>query len=811
MLKRVISFLLVFVLLVSILTGCNNSEEKGPDENPSDHPQNESEHLGSWAFQPEYIPIELGEEYRLEYINRYCISGDWLYFYGDCMMGQEPWIDEVTGEPVIDELTGEPYMNTIFETRLFRMNLNTKEITLVDSYHPYDIPDGYEGSTYIQGIQFGENGSFWITEQVNTYFYDLPADFDPEQDDPYAYYQQGDNHLFLHQFDKEGVLSQTIELQVQPDTYLNNIMICQNGMIVSTDWESVLCFDMTGKQVASITVEGSINNIMDMGSGRVAVWLWSENGSYLYPVDMETMTLGESILLEPTAYTLYGGRGDYDYIYDYNGTFYGHKAGAEQSEKLFSWLDCDVDSSGIYDAVFAEDGRVYALQTMYDEAEQRSTFELVQMNPVDPSTLPVKQELVLACFYLDWEIRSDIVEFNRSHEDVRIVVKEYAQYGTEENSLAGLQKLNTEIMSGMVPDLFLLNMEMPVDQYTANDVFMDLWPLIDSDPELSREDLMTHFFDCLSVDGKLYQIVDSFAISTLAGKSSVVGTGNSWTMSELMAALEQQPEGTTIFGHYDTKDSILTNCISRNAESFIDWTTLQCAFDSQEFIDLLTFANQFPSEIDYDKLYAESPEMEMSEAYMLRSGKQMLYQVNLYSFSMLQWANAVFGEDASFIGYPTTGENGSCFEINGGLAISSSCSNVDAAWSFIRRYLTEEHQIQDYMYQFPTNRHAFDVLAERAMTTEFETDYATGEKVPVPSTSIWYGMEENLMLYAMTQEELDLFMDIYNRCTNFYSYHQEITNLISEEAAAFFDGHKTAEETARLIQDRIGLYVMEQG
>ena len=72
-------------------------------------------------------------------------------------------------------------------------------------------------------------------------------------------------------------------------------------------------------------------------------------------------------------------------------------------------------------------------------------------------------------------------------------------------------------------------------------------------------------------------------------------------------------------------------------------------------------------------------------------------------------------------------------------------------------------------------------------------------------------MEEELFIYALTQEEVDLFMEIYEACENFYSYDQDITNLISEEAAAFFDGQKTAEETAKLIQDRVSLYVMEKG
>ena len=810
---RLLSIVLVIMLFMSVFSGCGKNEKQDSTSKPSINGQEAMAERGKYAYQPEWIPIDLGSEHEISYIANYTIQGSSVYFYGDCIMGEEPWIDELTGEPVMDEITGEPYMNTIFEPGVFRMDLETKQVTKLDGFQRHEIPEGHEGNSYINSIQPGDNGTIWLSEQLSTYYYDLPADFNAETDSQYNYYMPGESKVILHQLSGEGVEVQTVELQLEPETYLDYTIVA-GDQIYATNWQNVLCFDMSGQKVAEIASERGINKLFALGDGSVAAWIWKEDGSYLCPIDFDTQTIVDGTKLSPNAYNLYSGGDEFDYIYEYNGTFFGCKEGMEDNEKLFSWLDCDVDNSYLYGAAqFAEDGRVFSLENKYDEQSGEQLYNLLVMNPVDPATVPVKQELTLACLYLEWDLRSDIVEFNRSHDDVRIVVKEYGQYATNENSLAGLQKLNTEIMSGMVPDLFLLNTEMPISQYAAKGVFMDLWPLIDQDSELSRDDLMTHFFDALSEDGKLYQIVDSFTLSTLVGKESVVGTGNSWTMDDLIAALEAQPEGTSIFGQYDTKSSILNNFISRNADEFIDWDTLQCRFDSEEFIDYLKFANRFPDEINYEELYKEEAiavaEME-SEAAMLRSGKQMLYRTSLYGFSSLQWANAVFGEKANFIGYPTTENNGSCFEISGGLAISADCANVDAAWSFIRQYLTEEHQSQEYMYQFPTNKRAFDRYVESAMKTEYDVDRETGEKIPRPTTSIWYGMEDELYIYALTQEEVDLFMEIYENCENFYSYDQDITNLISEEAAAFFNGQKTAEETAKLIQDRVSLYVMEK-
>ena len=51
-----------------------------------------------------------------------------------------------------------------------------------------------------------------------------------------------------------------------------------------------------------------------------------------------------------------------------------------------------------------------------------------------------------------------------------------------------------------------------------------------------------------------------------------------------------------------------------------------------------------------------------------------------------------------FIGIPTVdGQNGSTFNLDGGLAVTSSCADPAGAWSFIRRTLTADYQSSDNM------------------------------------------------------------------------------------------------------------------
>ena len=56
--------------------------------------------------------------------------------------------------------------------------------------------------------------------------------------------------------------------------------------------------------------------------------------------------------------------------------------------------------------------------------------------------------------YLDWNLRSMIVEYNKTNDEYRINVVDYSEYATDDDYNAGVTKLTTEIISGSVPDIF---------------------------------------------------------------------------------------------------------------------------------------------------------------------------------------------------------------------------------------------------------------------------------------------------------------------------------------------------------------------
>ena len=99
------------------------------------------------------------------------------------------------------------------------------------------------------------------------------------------------------------------------------------------------------------------------------------------------------------------------------------------------------------------DSRVAAL--MQDWSTDPTTYQLIVLHRVDASEIKEKKVLTLACMYLDWNLRSMIVEYNKTNDEYRINVVDYSEYATDDDYNAGVTKLTTEIISGSVPDIFL--------------------------------------------------------------------------------------------------------------------------------------------------------------------------------------------------------------------------------------------------------------------------------------------------------------------------------------------------------------------
>lgn len=689
-----------------------------------------------------------------------------------------------------------------------------------------------EGSSNISNIRGGEDGTLWVTEDVYTTTFELPADFDPNTDDKWNYPSESTNSQILRQLDSTGNELSRIDTSGMQEKlgadYISSMVMDPEGYFYTTvqtfgettSENKVVVLDKDQNVLFTIEEENLWGQLTLLGDGTVGMSVWSEEGGQvLRTIDKAAKGWGAEYPLPPNGGNIYTGSQKYIFYYDNGDSLYGFNKETKAGEKILSWSAANINKDELMFFTFLEDGRIVAMTRSWGMNGNDMTMELAILTETDASVLKDKVTLTYATQYLGYEERNKIIDFNKSSDKYRIEIKDYSEFNTAEDYKAGLTKLNTEIAAGNVPDI--LNVSgLPIQQYGAKGLLEDLWPYIDNDPDLGRDAIMENVFKAAEQDGKLYQVFSTFSIQTVVGATKVVGDRMSWTLDDLQAALATMPEGCTIFGEGDTKAGMLSNVLAQNMDAFVDWSTGQCSFDSEDFISLLEFCNSFPLEYDWNNVDWEEYEDDNTR---VMNGKQMLLNAYLYDLGdSLQMYEVVFNGDYSFIGFPQEdGSVGSSFSLGNGIAMSSTCKDKEGAWSFMREYLMPQYANVDeeYMiggYNLSTNKADFEKMVEMAMKKEYQLDEngnqvldENGQPIEVPKYT--YGFNDlTVDVYATTQEQYDQFMALYNAIDSISTYDENIYNIVNEVAGGYFNGDKTVQDTAKQIQDRVTLYVNEQ-
>ena len=317
--------------------------------------------------------------------------------------------------------------------------------------------------------------------------------------------------------------------------------------------------------------------------------------------------------------------------------------------------------------------------------------------------------------------------------------------------------------------------------------------MIDADPGLNRSDLMEAVFRTSEMDGNLFRIFPSFTISTVIGNPAVVGPEPGWNMAEFLAVLDANPRADIPMGSWLTKENFFRTAVWFNIDEYVDWATSVVSFDRGDFAQLLELSNRFPAEPE------DSDDMGfyISEDEMIAQGRQIMMQHWLSELEWFQYYRAIFGGDVVFKGFPTESRNGNSFQINSSIAMTNSCRDKDGAWSFMRTILSNEWQQENIQWGFPTNKAAFDEVIKEAMTEpEHERRF--------------YMNNTEVVLGAWTQEEINQILDLINSASGIASYDEALMNIIMEGAQDFFSGRSSAEDAARVVQNRANIYVSEQ-
>ena len=581
----------------------------------------------------------------------------------------------------------------------------------------------------------------------------------------------------------------------ESDYYINSIAYCDEGVLVGSTNGLELYSKEDGSFIRMINSEQNVQGCTPyvMADGTVVLMIAGSKGEEIVTVDLGTGALGTHAPLtgEAAMGSIFPGKTYSLYLTGGTGV-YGMNLDGAEAVKILDYVDSDMDINAMPCVTEMEDGKLAAVVT---DTNGMNMVEI--LTKVDPETVAARKTLTLGSYFLDYEVRKQIFAFNKQSQDVRISILDYSRFDSE-NGTEGMTRLNTDIASGNAPDIMILSAAMPIKSYVSKGVFEDLTPYLEKDEEISQKEYLDNIQEAFRTDGMTYAIVPSFYVTTVAGKTADVGDGSGLTIdqaNELVKKYKSDP--TRMFG-VATREDILDLALELCGSQFIDWEKSQCKFDSPEFIKLLEFTAQFPEKID------ENSQEDTSADY--RTGKSLFYRDSIGNFDEYVYLRyGVFGEDITLAGFPSATPGKAAIFPQLQIAINSGSEDKDACWSFVRRFLLDDYQNGLEMY-WPVSISALDELANSAMEPLYYDD-ENGNQVEDHIVVNIGG--EDIALPRISDSEVDQMYSFLKSLDSSSYYDASVENIISEEAAAYFAGQKSAEDVAGVIQSRVQIYINE--
>ncbi len=471
--------------------------------------------------------------------------------------------------------------------------------------------------------------------------------------------------------------------------------------------------------------------------------------SYKFPDNKETQ--------------FFDGDDEYDFYISQSDGIYGYKISEGRMDEIINWIDSDLDSSpstvalldsnriicGINDYLlnFAPDSFDYRISAVMFERASDEALRQVQN----------RKTVTIACDSVSQALMKKISEFNRTHQDCRITVREYSKFYSDDSS--GISKFNMDLITGIIPDIVLSDGTIDMARYTKLGMFADMNGFIDGDSEINRSDYYDSVFRAFSKSRKLYEMPVFFNINEIIGRESDVGNIDSVTFDDL----RRMSEGKKLFS--GTSEELVSELIKNNITEFVDFENCTCNFNNKDFTGLLEIIRNDSGE---ESSYANGIQNDFLN-------RNCLFSCYKFTREFLDGQKNNTDDPLVYISYPSSKSEGTLVSAAFSAAIAEKSDNKEEAWEFIKMLLSDEFQnsimhYSTFMNGIPVKRSAAEKFIEN-----------DPERI-------------NVLIESASRTVLN---------------DTSINKIIDEQTERFLNNGQSAEETARNIDRKVSLYLKE--
>ncbi len=560
--------------------------------------------------------------------------------------------------------------------------------------------------------------------------------------------------------------------------------------------EQICLLDSEFRQTGAVTSPVLyVESMYPMPDGKVYVCYREEmvgGDTYLLGVfDKETLSLSP-VKPEGMPQSLRGVCSDENslYVFDTEGIY---AVDTESCTKVVDFLTANFNGSSVTSLVSMGDGS-FILGVQNADYTQTELWHLEEAEPNAEV-----QTIVLAGSLLNSDITDAVNRYNRASSEYRIEIKDYSADGAAD---LGQPQFESDLLAGDLPDMIYWN-GLSFEKLARKGICEDLYPYMEEEGCFTDETYFMNFFESMEYEEQLLRIGFSYDIMTLAGKTEFVGEKEGLDYTAFREMMIARPEGMDLFPDMNTSWVLFDLCVP-SLSQFMDTKTVECRFDSPEFIELLRLGEGYPTleeSMEQANTMTEEELTAMNERvrYQYRNNTVLFHKDGIsdpYDWHYI--AEGEFGgEHVTFVGYPTSEGNGGQFNTSSMLSMVSSSEHKEEIWDFIMSMLSGSSQKN--LWGLPVHRGAMEELMQRAMN-DAEHD----------AQRSWADHERLYPIGNATQAEMDAFVSYVEGIRSFNGTDPAVLTIFWEEADMYLAGDQTAEQAAEMIQSRVSLYLSEQ-
>jgi multiple sugar transport system substrate-binding protein len=417
--------------------------------------------------------------------------------------------------------------------------------------------------------------------------------------------------------------------------------------------------------------------------------------------------------------------------------------------------------------------------------------------------------------------------FQEQHPGTTIDVKEYTSNplptGDDKNKMVKVgenpedvekyvSSMNTQMMSGKGPDIMLLS-PLPYEKYIDKNILVNLSEMMQSDANFDINKYYTNILDAMKYNGNLYGLPLSVSLNVLQANKALLDKYNikieddKWNWDDFEQTAERIVESSKKDGVLDmyalsgmNGSMLISSLVSESYNKFVDKNKKAISFDDREFIDLLNLAKSM-----IDKNYIDTDTSQGKMADIATRGNTVFSASKIMMHMDMMLAKQIFSEGVEFLKYPGEGTDLS-FTTNTLYGINNKSSNKTLAWEFLKFLTSDEMMSQASIMGLPVNKEAAEMAAQNALEISKKMNgNGDGKGKMVLSMN---GQKVTLNK-PLTQDDVNVVQNLLSSANKYTKVDKQVLTIVQEETRSFFEGQKTADDTAKTIQDRVNTYINE--